>query len=558
MGIRLLKNISACLGAAIILCAGLPCINTYASEEDYPIIYSNVSEGNDPVIALTEDKEDYVVLPGDSLWKISELLWGDGNEYTKLAAANKDTVSDPDLIYPGMRLKTSQTGYIVRKEAKYGGMQMGKYSMDFPHSWKVGTMQSGNAFANFVLSGDGVIACLIQDKKNETASTVRNWQKCEQQIISYADENFKEQVSDLQFEHYRVQKEEGSFDELYLYSFTWHISPDYPSLTARVCAGLKLTEHIQAEFIGYAFDDYDIHSCTRYVTASFEEHYETDDNGKFTVNDSNMSIVPDTDWELKGMFNTFAYVDEFFTSALNSILGVEDTEKSTGKKLLISMKAGDESFTSLEGKEPEAENSYLYFLHLEQLDGLTCCSFVINGKENEEFHVLIQGSWDGENVPLQHLIIPRNSLTDDNFSNYYLQKQDINFDGKEDILIHEGYNDSNHGNWENYRGIIFDGNKFIYYPSFPDQLSFLEFDKKRMISNGQVGARQQYVFVYEVVNGEYEKTKELRYHISDTEETDDILYYYEKEKLVRSHIITNGYKQVRELYPDMDYWRDKG
>lgn len=328
MGMRLSKRILMCLGAAVILWSGIPSINAFASKEAYPIIYGGEFDGNEPVMTLTQDSKDYVVLPGDSLWKISEKLWGDGNFYVRLAAANKDTVTDPDLIYPGMRLKISQTGYIVREEAKYGGAQMGKYSMDFPHGWKVGMTQSGSAFANFVLSGDGVIACLIQDKKSEILPTVSDWQQCTQQITDYAEKNYKEQVSDLKYEHYCMENQGESSGELYLYSFTWHISPDYPSLTAQVCAGLKVTDHIQAEFIGYTFDDYDICGCVRYVTASFEEHYKSDNEGKFTVNDSNMSIVPDTEWELKGMFNAFAYADEFFTSKLNKVL----EQAAPGKK----------------------------------------------------------------------------------------------------------------------------------------------------------------------------------------------------------------------------------
>lgn len=106
--------------------------------------------------------------------------------------------------------------------------------------------------------------------------------------------------------------------ELYLYSYIWQISPDdYPELTCRVCAGFKLTDHLQAEFIGYTLDDYDIRGCIRYVTASFEEHFDAENAETFTVNNSNMCITPETDWPPEGMYNSFAYIDEFFTSLLN-------------------------------------------------------------------------------------------------------------------------------------------------------------------------------------------------------------------------------------------------
>lgn len=357
MGIRLSKRILRCLGTAVILCAGMPCINAFASEEVYPVICGGEFDGNDPVLTLTQELEDYIVLPGDSLWKISEKLWGNGNYYVRLAEVNKDIITDPDLIYPDMSLKVSQTGYIVREEAKYGGAQMGNYSMDFPHSWKVGMTQSGNAFANFVLSGEGAIACLIQDKKSEILPAVNDWQHCSRKITDYAEKNFKAQVSDLNYEHYSMENQGDGSGELYIYSFIWHISPDYPSLTARVCVGLKLTEHIQAEFIGYTVDDYDICGCVRYVTASFEEHYEAEDNGEFTVNDSNMSILPDMEWELKGMFNAFAYTDEYFTSALNRILEVKEKKEDNAadkedaeewEKAFERLKQGDWSMVEID------------------------------------------------------------------------------------------------------------------------------------------------------------------------------------------------------------------
>lgn len=41
------------------------------------------------------------VLPGNSLWRIARQLYGRGEAYTVIYAANKDRIRDPDLIYPG-------------------------------------------------------------------------------------------------------------------------------------------------------------------------------------------------------------------------------------------------------------------------------------------------------------------------------------------------------------------------------------------------------------------------------------------------------------------------
>ena len=50
--------------------------------------------------------EIYTVKPGDSLWKIAQQHYGDGNKYTKIFEANKDKMSSPNsVIHPGDQLR---------------------------------------------------------------------------------------------------------------------------------------------------------------------------------------------------------------------------------------------------------------------------------------------------------------------------------------------------------------------------------------------------------------------------------------------------------------------
>lgn len=46
----------------------------------------------------------YTVKKGDSLWAIAAKYYGKGAEYTKIASANTDKISNPNLIYPGQVL----------------------------------------------------------------------------------------------------------------------------------------------------------------------------------------------------------------------------------------------------------------------------------------------------------------------------------------------------------------------------------------------------------------------------------------------------------------------
>lgn len=64
-------------------------------------------------IAQLKDKmpkavyEDYVVIRGDYLWKISgkEDIYGDPYQWMRIYSCNKDLIKDPDLIYPDWILK---------------------------------------------------------------------------------------------------------------------------------------------------------------------------------------------------------------------------------------------------------------------------------------------------------------------------------------------------------------------------------------------------------------------------------------------------------------------
>ena len=48
---------------------------------------------------------DYRVEEGDTLWGIAERAYGNGSRYTEIFAANKEVIEDPDLIFPGQKLR---------------------------------------------------------------------------------------------------------------------------------------------------------------------------------------------------------------------------------------------------------------------------------------------------------------------------------------------------------------------------------------------------------------------------------------------------------------------
>lgn len=60
-----------------------------------------VAPDHDP----TQPSGIHVVVSGDTLWKIAETVYGDGNRYTEIFEANRPLLSHPDKIYPGQRLR---------------------------------------------------------------------------------------------------------------------------------------------------------------------------------------------------------------------------------------------------------------------------------------------------------------------------------------------------------------------------------------------------------------------------------------------------------------------
>jgi nucleoid-associated protein YgaU len=45
------------------------------------------------------------VVKGDSLSKIAKQFYGNASQWKKIYEANKDTIKNPDLIYPGQTFK---------------------------------------------------------------------------------------------------------------------------------------------------------------------------------------------------------------------------------------------------------------------------------------------------------------------------------------------------------------------------------------------------------------------------------------------------------------------
>ena len=58
-----------------------------------------------PTVGTSGQTETYTVVAGDSLSKIAKRYYGDASQWPRIHEANRDQISNPDLIHPGQRLK---------------------------------------------------------------------------------------------------------------------------------------------------------------------------------------------------------------------------------------------------------------------------------------------------------------------------------------------------------------------------------------------------------------------------------------------------------------------
>jgi nucleoid-associated protein YgaU len=58
--------------------------------------------------ATQSQGQTYTVESGDSLWAIAQKFYGDGSQWQRIYNANRDKISNPDLIHPGEQLQIPQ------------------------------------------------------------------------------------------------------------------------------------------------------------------------------------------------------------------------------------------------------------------------------------------------------------------------------------------------------------------------------------------------------------------------------------------------------------------
>ena len=85
----------------VVLMAG----NVQGVTEVVPKIQINDVETDDVAALEPGNVEYYVIQSGDSLSRIAKKYYQNAMEYPRIFEANKEVIKDPDLIYPGQKIR---------------------------------------------------------------------------------------------------------------------------------------------------------------------------------------------------------------------------------------------------------------------------------------------------------------------------------------------------------------------------------------------------------------------------------------------------------------------
>lgn len=69
--------------------------------QNRPATPAGTSGGNAPE---PKGQRDYTIQSGDSLSKIAREFYGNANDWQKIYEANKATIKDPNMIFPGQKI----------------------------------------------------------------------------------------------------------------------------------------------------------------------------------------------------------------------------------------------------------------------------------------------------------------------------------------------------------------------------------------------------------------------------------------------------------------------
>jgi nucleoid-associated protein YgaU len=81
---------------------------TDPKEPEAPDFSDVVSGGSSTAPPAKKEPKTYTIAKGDTLSKIAKRELGDANKWRLIYDANKDTIKNPDVIFPGQTIQIPQ------------------------------------------------------------------------------------------------------------------------------------------------------------------------------------------------------------------------------------------------------------------------------------------------------------------------------------------------------------------------------------------------------------------------------------------------------------------
>ena len=241
------------------------------SQEDRRDFFAPLAElpaDADPAdyIVLTGETIPYIVVPGDTLWDISERFLGTGFRYHELQR-QEDAPKDPDYLLPGELILIPELIYIPKDPYSRGGLEsVGSFSIEQPDGFSYFFLSDHVFFWEFEEENTIFMLPVTNEMGENALSGDEDWEAFQEEVIRCSQEICQGRVSNLQFEKYGV---EGGCD-LYGYSFEFDAGDKILEYTAFI----RLGASNMAEVIGVREKEPNtvLLNVTRYIAASFIDY----------------------------------------------------------------------------------------------------------------------------------------------------------------------------------------------------------------------------------------------------------------------------------------------
>ena len=264
------------------------------------------AEPDDYIKLMGDEMSEYEVQEGDSLWRISEHLFGNGYEWTTIVRA-EDAPKDPNYLLAGETVFVPEILYIRKDPLSRGGLRSeGSFQIEQPYG-----------FVHYFLDGDVTYAFWEEENQIHSLPVTNpveenpfheseEWEAFQEEAVRCSEALCPGRVSNLIFEKYRM--EDGC--DLYGYAFEYDTGEEI----LEYVDFFKFGKANMSEVIGVREQEPNtvLVDTVRYMAASF-----TDYGGKPGMgwgDDAGPNVGADQ-WEYPYLHNLFEAAREQFQTS---------------------------------------------------------------------------------------------------------------------------------------------------------------------------------------------------------------------------------------------------